>query len=431
MARISASGLGRSRRQSLIALFASASALLVGLVVPSFAASAGASAITAITGLPTGTVTTFASGLPGPTGVAFDAAGNMYVAMADSGQILEYAPGSVTPTVFATGVITPMALAFDSNGYLYAAELEVGGVAQIAPNGTVNQIVEFFHAPITGVAFDANGNLYESDVAGNVYRFASLGGSPRTFTNPSSPFASLPTSTPAGGIRFDAYGNLYIAGPRTGDIYRVGPSGGVAQVYESGLGAVLGLRFDSSGNLFATVGCNPDPPLCGSVVEFSPNGATITLIANNIDQPYGLAFDPNGILFVGEPNSGVVQKITLQAPAPTTVYVTRTTGTLTATWNASPTATSYTCTLMYGFNLPSTFKMQVTSTSCIFSGLDPQTNYGVGVSANVGGLSSSRTVAFPNYTPPVKTTITCVKGRSVKHVTGYGPVCPPGYTQKK
>jgi len=36
----------------------------------------------------------------------------------------------------------------------------------------------------------------------------------------------------------------------------------------------------------------------------------------------------------------------------------------------------------------------------------------------------------PTVTPIKKTTITCVKGKVVKKVTGVKPLCPKGYTKK-
>jgi hypothetical protein len=57
-------------------------------------------------------MSTFASGyLQGPTGLAFDGAGNLFEADGSSGRVLEFTPGG-SGSVFATGLNWPTALAF-------------------------------------------------------------------------------------------------------------------------------------------------------------------------------------------------------------------------------------------------------------------------------------------------------------------------------
>ncbi len=56
-----------------------------------------------------------------PAGIAVDAAGNLFVADANSGRILKISAQTSTASVFATGLNQPGALAFDASGNLYAA----------------------------------------------------------------------------------------------------------------------------------------------------------------------------------------------------------------------------------------------------------------------------------------------------------------------
>src|SRR6266478_2424768 len=65
---------------------------------------------------PNGASSTFASGLDGPESLAFDAAGNLFVA--DGGSIYKFAPGGARST-FASG--TSGVLAFDAAGNLFVA----------------------------------------------------------------------------------------------------------------------------------------------------------------------------------------------------------------------------------------------------------------------------------------------------------------------
>ena len=64
---------------------------------------------------PSGVQSTFATGLSGPRGLAFDSSGNLFVAesnTAPDGDILEFAPGGGTPTVFVPGLNLPQFLTF-------------------------------------------------------------------------------------------------------------------------------------------------------------------------------------------------------------------------------------------------------------------------------------------------------------------------------
>jgi DNA-binding beta-propeller fold protein YncE len=58
------------------------------------------------------------AGLSNPQGMAFDSAGNLYVANADANTIERFTPGGAS-TVFATGLSHPIGLAFDTAGNLY------------------------------------------------------------------------------------------------------------------------------------------------------------------------------------------------------------------------------------------------------------------------------------------------------------------------
>ena len=70
------------------------------------------------------TASTFATGFVKPDGVAFDAAGNLYVSNLAAGTVVERTPAGVV-TLFAS-INLPAGLAFDSNGNLYVASIGDG-----------------------------------------------------------------------------------------------------------------------------------------------------------------------------------------------------------------------------------------------------------------------------------------------------------------
>jgi sugar lactone lactonase YvrE len=94
---------------------------------------------------PAGAVSTFATGLPGPNGLAFDAFGNLYVADGN-GTVSKVTPGGVVST-FASGFVSLVGAAFDGSGNLYVADYNSGRVAEVTPAGVVSTFAAGFSAP--------------------------------------------------------------------------------------------------------------------------------------------------------------------------------------------------------------------------------------------------------------------------------------------
>jgi hypothetical protein len=126
---------------------------------------------------PAGVATNFATGIT-PAGIAFDAVGNLFaINTAGTGSIVKYTPsGTPTPFVSNLGGGGPTGLAFDSNGNLYvsfAGNQMIGGgsIVKFAPNGTPSPFASGLFLP-AGLAVDGANNLYVADVgSGSIFRF--------------------------------------------------------------------------------------------------------------------------------------------------------------------------------------------------------------------------------------------------------------------
>ena len=162
---------------------------------------------------PAGVVSPFASGFNHPDGLAFDAAGNLYVANDGDGTVSKVTPaGVVSP--FASGFNGPDALAFDAAGNLYVANVNDNTVSKVTPAGVVSPFASGFDFP-EGLAFDAAGNLYVANFGDNTVSEVSttvtvpftLGGTAVNGTDYTG-VTSSPLVFPAGQTTEDITGTL-------------------------------------------------------------------------------------------------------------------------------------------------------------------------------------------------------------------------------
>ena len=220
---------------------------------------------------PDGTESTFASGLNGPFGLAFDSSGNVFEGDVGSNTIFKFTPDG-TESTFAFGLSGPIGLAFDSSGNLFEADYNSGTIFKFTPAGTRSSFAFGLSQPV-GLAFDGSGNLFEGDVGSNtIFKFTPDG--------IKSTFASG-LSGPV-GLAFDSSGNLFEADYNSGTIFKFTPAG-TKSTFASGLSNPTGLAFDSSGNLFET------DQGSGTIFKFTPAGTKSTF-ASGLSGPSGLAF---------------------------------------------------------------------------------------------------------------------------------------------
>jgi sugar lactone lactonase YvrE len=142
--------------------------------------------------------------LENPVGLAFDRAGNLFVADG-SGNIYEFTPGG-TRSTFAS-CLSPTSLAFDIAGNLFEGDWGggqstiSGSIYEFTPGGTQSTFASGLENPV-GLAFDRAGNLFVADGSGNIYEFTP-GGTRSTFASGLEPVGlafqgeTLPVPEPA------------------------------------------------------------------------------------------------------------------------------------------------------------------------------------------------------------------------------------------
>ena len=250
--------------------------------------------------------------LSDPTGVLVDSSGNVYIADTGNDCIRKISTSGIITTFAGTGanagyagdgsppssalLTKPSAMAFDSAGNLYIADTGNNVIRKVASPTSASPTISTYagsfakggsylgdggsalnaalNAPV-GIAFDSSGNLYIADSGNNVIRKVGPGPGYVISTvagNGSFGFSGDGTRPPtlsqlghAGGVAVDSTGNIYISDTFNSRIRVVPPNGtSINTVIGTGQAAYFGdggsglqaavnypecLTFDSSGNL--------------------------------------------------------------------------------------------------------------------------------------------------------------------------------------
>ena len=412
--------------------------------------------------------TLVASGFVGPTAIATDSAGNVYVADQNAGncvlaldvtakkcspdptmsRVYQIAPGGAQSLYFDamtqvgfTDRYSITAIAVSPLDGTLAVGPYYGYMYTYATNGTLTYISDNFNDN-RGATYDASGNLFfNNDVSCDQCGLDSIAAPLAGGTG-----ASLVHATTVDGngnsyhfrdVAIDAQHNYFVTDMIDHSVYELSAANpaGAPTLVSSNFTSPQGIAIDASGNLYvADYGR-------GIIYQITPAGVQ-SVYSSAFAQPYSLAMGPAG-LYVLDLATNSVYLVNGAPSAVTNLQPTRTSTSITVSWTPSAGATSYTCTLMTGFNAPTTFKVYSTSPQCTFNGLDPSTSYGVQVIANGGSAGSSPVISFANvpaapttttttvhHPAAQKHTITCVKGTVVKHVRAINPRCPAGYKKR-
>ena len=147
-----------------------------------------------------GSSTCLGTGLNLPTGIAVDAAGNLYIADTNNARVVEITSDGVQSTL-ASGLPGVVSVAADKLGNVYAASGSSAVITKIAAGGEFTTTMGSGLIGPQGVAVDPDGNLYVSQSNNTVEEITSAG------VQSTLPITGL--SNPL-NLAVDGDGNLYI-----------------------------------------------------------------------------------------------------------------------------------------------------------------------------------------------------------------------------
>ena len=239
--------------------------------------------------------------------LALDAAGNLYAATGDQGQILRITSKGDHTVFFKSDEAHIRVLALDAKGNLIAGSDGSGLVYRISPNGDGFVLYSAPKKEITALAIDKDGDIY----AAGVGEKRSASGAATFFVPPISAPAVSPSAGPQTGITVTSSGPSApppsISFPGTGagisggsEVYRIAPDGSTSRVWSSKEDLVYALAFDSHGRLLAGTGNR------GHIFAISGEDQFIDLVKASASQVTAFARAPNGALYASTSNLGKV-----------------------------------------------------------------------------------------------------------------------------
>ena len=245
------------------------------------------------------------TGLTNPSGVAVDAAGDVYLADSSNHRVLKLAAGSKDQTVLPfTGLQTPTGVAVDSEGNVYATDGPNNRVVKLAA-GSADQTV----LPFTGIhyphslAVDTAGNVYVSSYDDGKSTVVKLAAGSNELSV--LPFAGVRAIS---AVAVDGAGSVYVNDSPNNQVVKLA-AGSTAQTVlpVTGIQYPDGLAVDNAGDVYVIDGENRQ------VVKFAAGSNDQTAMPSSVlNGPSDVAVDGAGNVYVVD-SSGFGQVVKLEA----------------------------------------------------------------------------------------------------------------------
>ena len=292
--------------------------------------------------------------LNGPSAVAVDSSGNLYIADYNNHRVRKVDTSGIITTIAGTGASgfsgdgglataamlnNPSAVAVDSSGNLYIADPGNRRIRKVDTSGTITSVAATINR-LTGLTIDASGNVYFSHLSGHrIRKVDSMGtitiiaGTGESGFSGDGGLATAAMLNNPSAVAVDSSGNLYIADSGNHRIRKVDTSGTITTIAGTGAGGFSGdrglataaslnfpisVKLDSSGNLYISDYNNHrvrKVDTSGTITtvagvgdsRYSGDGGPAT--AARLNEPSATAVDSSGNLYIADYNNHRVRKV--------------------------------------------------------------------------------------------------------------------------
>ena len=296
-------------------------------------ANAGNNTITALSslGVPYGASPFSGNGLSGPNQIAIDNSNNVWVANAGGMSISEFDDfgNAVGASPFSGGgMISPDSLAFDASGDLWTTSPIDNTVTLVGPGGwsAPDMIIGDGLAYPSAVSVDQSGNAWVVNQGANSITILNNTGTPL----PNSPVTGDGMASPA-AISIDASGNAWIANYGGDSLTVIAQNGNPisnSPFSGGGISSPVGTAFDGAGNVWVA------NSLGNGVTELNSAGVAVAgspFLAGNMTSASSIAVDGAGSVWLANPaDNSVTEVIGSAIPAVTPIATALTTGSIAA-----------------------------------------------------------------------------------------------------
>ncbi len=283
--------------------------------------------------------------LNGPSGIAVDTFGDIFVADTDNGKVVADCLSTTTAAVagngsvsnsfcgstgylgsvveLSTGFTKPAAIALDGVNNLYVVDSAANSVTlvqsvNLTSSALVTSTTDFGSTPLSspkGIAVDGYANLYIADSGNNrivmAHQFGAVATDNSVYVPSTVTFGGTALSNPT-GLALDPVGDLFIADTGNNRIVEYSSLGIASVVSTTGvtLNAPTDVKITPSGALIVTDAANEVSLIANSTGSALPIG---TLVLNN---PQGIALDLASNLYISDTAGGRVLELAVSSPAP-------------------------------------------------------------------------------------------------------------------